>query len=1096
MRLPGKSMKPKPIVIFIFFFLVVAAFAQSSTTPLVTLNTVPSREVGQPKLISESGNPNLVEGREMWEPQSVAFDTSGATPIVYVCDTFNNRVLAWKNAASFTNGQAADLVIGQPDKYATTAWGPGTQFSTLLRSPTGIAVSKAGDLYVADSGNNRVVRYFTPFSQTNRDYPTIDLVIGQPTYGTNSANYPTGTTNAQGLSISGYQAGLAFDSSGNLWVVDAGNRRVLEFPASSLTPNNNAPAATVVLGQPDLVTLQTNIDAGQQKNQQILNQFDIPSQLAFDSAGRLFVTDADTNPNYSFNRVLVFVPSNGQFSNGQAAARAMGVIVSSQSTGLTTAQQTDLVDRTYMYSPGSVFFPSDGTIGVVDTGYNRILIFPPYSQWPDPTATFSPKATQVVGQNGSFHNKNQDANTSPTVLTPPIVGNAFANPSAAAILPGTNELFVVDTGNNRVLVLPPPTGTATYGNATRVLGQLTMSMGQANLIEGREFDFIAATTSGGIVVDAGLTLDTAGSVPHLYVADPYNHRVLGFYDARQLQPGGHADLVIGEPDFQTAMCNAPTGDANQPKNNSLCYPRGVLTDSKGNLYVADTGNGRVLRFPAPFANWPTVPTQEAADLVLGQPNFVTVNKDPNRTSMRAPYGMAFSGTNGMLVSDAGDNRVLYYPFTANGTFVAGTDNGKSATKVFGQADFVTISSGSATNKMSAPHHIACDTSGQIYVTDTGNNRVLIFSDPASSLTPLANANPTLVLNLSSPQGIYVSPITGEVWVTSGSTAVRYPKYDTLQLNNASTGTVQAASNTLALVQDQFGDLFVADASNRVAVFYQGLVGVNGASFFLGEPLAPGQWATVYPFPASNVKTVCGLQNPSTQWGTTTATASLPFPTTVGDIQVLFNGELSPIYYVSPGQINFLVPQDAPTSGTASIIVQQASTGQVFGAGTVQMNAVSPGVFVLGLDCNGGSFGSSTYQAAVINQDGTVNSKTNPAARGSVISIYGTGQGPVSNPPTDGNTPLATPPYSTTPQTPRVFIGTNFVDSVTKLPGDPTNNQWVTFSGLAPCCAGLWQINVYVPMGTAPGQTLIAVQYNQYISWDVNSPYKLYFWVKQ
>src|SRR4029077_6741696 len=105
-----------------------------------------------------------------------------------------------------------------------------------------------------------------------------------------------------------------------------------------------------------------------------------------------------------------------------------------------------------------------------------------------------------------------------------------------------------------------------------------------------------------------------------------------------------------------------------------------------NLYVADTVNGRVLRFPAPFAHQ----GQQQADLVLGQHDFFASIPDPSSRTMKFPYGLAIVGTNGLAVSDAGDNRVLFFKFTGNGTFTAGTDNGIAATKVFGQQDFNTI----------------------------------------------------------------------------------------------------------------------------------------------------------------------------------------------------------------------------------------------------------------------------------------------------------------------------------------------------------------------------------------------------------------------
>ena len=206
---------------------------------LVPLNPAPSRIVGHPQaeqLSVVSTAPNLVEGRELWGPNGIALDTSVTPNILYVSDTFNNRVLAWKDATGFTSGQPADLVIGQQDFYHTSAQGPGQQFQTGMSSPTGLAVDSNGNLYVADSGNNRILRFPKPFAAQGSQFP--DLYIGQPNLNSRAANY-TGMVAAQGIALlspSGvpYRASIAFDSSGNLWMSDPGNRRVLRFKGSDV----------------------------------------------------------------------------------------------------------------------------------------------------------------------------------------------------------------------------------------------------------------------------------------------------------------------------------------------------------------------------------------------------------------------------------------------------------------------------------------------------------------------------------------------------------------------------------------------------------------------------------------------------------------------------------------------------------------------------------------------------------------------------------------------------------------------------------------------------------------------------------------------
>ncbi len=1095
----GKSMNHKYLVFSIVLLSsAVAAEAQSTS---VTLNGSPSRQIGQPLLIPKTSNPNLVEGRELWRPNGIALDPSTSPPMVYVADTLNNRVLAWKNATSFTNGQAADLVIGQPDQYTTTPSGPGTTFTTGLSDPTGLAVYK-GDLYVADSGNNRVLRYKAPFTQYAQtgSYPTPDLYVGQPSLKSKTANYPSGAPTAQGLSFAPnsstvFLACIAFDSAGNMWVTDPGNRRVLEFNAADVATGGGLLTAAVELGQLDFVSVQTALNPA--SGQLIANQFAVPSQLTFDGAGNLYVSDADPNYPQFLSRVLVFTPTSASgtaaFTNGEAAARIMGVVESSQIQSLTAAQQLAIYDETEFNNPGGIFFLADGSVGVVDTNDSRILVFPPYSSWPSANTYVSPQATGVLGQKGSFQTFGANGNTTLTVLTPPASAAVFSAPITAAFLSSTSELFVVDTGNNRVVVMPNQSGTVPFGNASRVLGQDTMTMNSPNLIEGREFQFY-----NGQNADAAVALDTTGPVPHLYAADPYNHRVLGFYDARKLQSSGvpqgqHADIVIGEPDFNTALCNYPSGDPTQTTASGLCFPRGVLTDSNGNLYVADTYNGRVVRFPAPFAAWPKTQVLESADLVLGQTSLTGEPiTDPSATHMALPYGLAFSGTNGLVVSDLADNRVLYIPFSSGQTtFIAGADNGKPASKVFGQPDFVTVAAGSASNQLNSPHHISTDSNGQVYVTDYGNGRVQIFGDPNNPLTPFASADAILsVPNLGHPQAIFVNQSTGEIWVGTGSTATRFPKYDTLELNPAATGSVQVAGAALALAQDQYGDLFVADVYSRVAVYYQGLAGENAQASYAGQPLAPGVVASLYPIASQ------------TQFATSSMPTAPPFPALTGypmptmlaDEEVLFNGAPAPLYFVSPGQVNFFVPQAAPVTGAADVEIVQVSTGQVLGAASVPMAQVSPAIFC---GASGGCLATGKYyQAAVLNQDNSVNSATNPAARGSVIQIFCTGQGAVNNAPADGAA-AGISPLSETPQTPRVAIGTCFVDDCGPLlGGDPTNGQWVTYSGLAPDYAGLWQINVYVPMATEPSaQVPIGIQYDGVGNANPSSLFRLSIAVK-
>jgi uncharacterized protein (TIGR03437 family) len=1005
-----------------------------------------------------------LDGREFYYPQGVVLDTSTSPPGIFVADTGNNRVMAWKNATGFTNGQPADLIIGQPDAFSTAPGGGSSTFSTGLSQPVGLAVLN-GDLFVADTGNNRILRYRSPLShQTGNIVP--DLWLGQPSLTSKAAN-SAGSLSAQGLSLAGSQSYLAFDSQGppNLWVADPGNNRVLRFPASSFACSNcgssgSNGAADMVIGQPNLTTSYTALP-NNQTSAVIGNQFNVPGGIAFDAAGRLYVTD-DGVTAYP-GRVLVFTPPFQP--GGMAASRIMGVF--SPSNPPTSNAQ---FFETVMSAPTGVFFFPDQSVGITDSRSHRILVFPPFAQWPDPNTSYSPQATAVFGQT-TFLNIGPNGAATSTTVTPPPSASTVADPTSVFYLKTTNELYLTDTLNNRVTVLQVFPNNDTLGNATRVLGQDRFNTGSINLIEGREFDFVTGSSNNQAIADAAIAIDSTGSVPHLYVSDPGNHRILGYKDLRNPNMSAPADLVIGQPDGATALCNYPTGDRAQPNSSSLCAPKGIAVDSNGALYVADSGNGRVLRFPAPFST-PSGQTPQA-DLVLGQAGFFSSITDPSNQTMAVPYGVAISGTNGLLVSDQAHNRVLYFKFTGKGTFTGGADNGIAATKVFGQPNFTSIAAGSTSVGLNQPRHIACDSTGQLYVADTGNNRIQIFGDPASAQTLSAGQGAGLTLPTNGAEGVFVNQSSGEVWVanTRSNTAVRYPKYETLLFNQTPLDATPiqplitlngqlASVPTLALAQDQYGDLVLADGANRVSVFFPGITYLNGASFAADKPyLAPGMIGTLKPLNASN-----------SFGGATAANNNSTWPTSLGGIQLLINGAPVPLDYVSPGQINFQVPNGAPSSGTMDAQVIQTSTGQVLGAGSIPIQPVATGLFM----CD--SSNGTLRQACVLNQDFSVNSGTNPAARGSVIQIFATGVGYVPGAPPDG-TPASGP--ISAPASLRVYLGTQgYVDETPLLPNESNGGNFVKYSGLAPGLVGVWQVNVQIPMITAPAtQTILALVLN-------------------
>lgn len=212
-----------------------------------------------------------------------------------------------------------------------------------------------------------------------------------------------------------------------------------------------------------------------------------------------------------------------------------------------------------------------------------------------------------------------------------------------------------------------------------------------------------------------------------------------------------------------------------------------------------------------------------------------------------------------------------------------------------------------------------------------------------------------------------------------------------------------------------GTLICAGLSAQIVI-------VNNASFRADQPVAPGSWVAAF----GNFA------------GATTATATaFPLSSALGGAKVTVDGIESPLYDVRSTQITFLIP-GAVTPGIRPV---QVTLGSNTFTGSVRVIAAAPGLFIKDTQL--------PPRGAIRNQDGvSENTSSTPAKRGEVISIYGTGQGPLNRAVTDGAVPGATPSLAASRSTPQVFIG--------------GVEARVLYSGLNPDAPGLWQINAVVP----------------------------------
>lgn len=1023
-------------------------------------NPIPDRVLGRlpgaPFTLPEAvgGSPNLVEGRELWEPQDVAVDTSRTPAALYVADTLNNRVLAWRDAGSFEDGAYADAVLGQKDLLSTNELTPRPGLLGGMTSPSSVAVDHLGRVFVLDTGNNRVLRFRSPFDE--QDPGKLELIIGQTqrlgfcanqdaaanntcVAVANSASAPNNSKlrlNAQYLG--GVLASrIRFDTQGNLWVTDAGNHRVLRFPRDAVRLDSNiTPAGTIdpviradlVIGQPDMESAaanrgRLNTPANEAPDRLKLDLLRFPNALAFDSQGRLYVAD-------DLGRVLYYgVP--GQ--NGQPAARVLGILVIQAGDELPSAINDAtfgavLREGVFAGGPRGLFTIGDHLL-VADTLQHRILKFEPPESWPDPTVRFTVRATGVWGQDDFTTGfSNRYPFREPTAMS-------LHTPSSAVF--ANNEVWVADSGNNRVLVFPNLIEAGPAAMARGVLGQPSYEFRAPNFIQGREF---SAARMDGLRFAPHAAIDYSSDPPRLYVADPGNNRVLGFADARTVKPGDYADVVLGQVDFYRQLANSPFNDPNYPTEFGLLAPTAVAVDPEGNVWVADTGNGRVVRFPRPFDD-PENRWQQA-DLVIGQPSANTRwSPDPEQGRMTRPVAIVFTGQGQLLVADYAHNRVLRF----DPPFFTGMD----AAVVIGQPDFNSFTPGTGPAQLALPYALSLDSDDRLYVADAANSRVQVF-DRVSGLTSNGPVAAPVNFRLGSgntamqPVGLAVDRNTGRIWVADArNNRVRnFPNYFGLltQVTVAeeySYGfTLPAAPFRITLMQN--GGFILGGLDSRLSIHSPGILAEGGGgTFLLGSTNAASGFFSVTPGGLSQLR-VPGM----TFSESAIVHSGSPLPMDTNDFEVLVNGRPAPILRMESNSIRYVMPWETPVGKPVEFRVRRISLDETVGYQFQALDPASP-AFLTTANFMVGT--TPARQIRATNANGSDNNSGNPATAGSEVTLYLTGYGPIDPPPVDGE----------------AAERTAAIDGTLRF-GSAGREGQVLSSTLDPNEPGVWRIRVRLP----------------------------------
>jgi sugar lactone lactonase YvrE len=223
-----------------------------------------------------------------------------------------------------------------------------------------------------------------------------------------------------------------------------------------------------------------------------------------------------------------------------------------------------------------------------------------------------------------------------------------------------------------------------------------------------------------------------------------------------------------------------------------CGSSGFFVSPTRFLATLDAGNNRVLIYDAPFS------TGQAASVVLGQADFNTGTAATTATGMRFPAEVVVDADGNLFVADWNNCRVIQFkaPFT----------NGMSATLVLGEPDFTTAACATSATGLAGGTGVKIGLFGKLWVSDTGNNRVVEFTPPFSN-------------------GMAATLAIGQADLTHGSCN-----------QGAAAPTASSLCGTRSLAFDWEGNLWVAEYdNNRVTEFKPPFATGMAASVVLGQP---------------------------------------------------------------------------------------------------------------------------------------------------------------------------------------------------------------------------------------------------------------------
>jgi len=635
---------------------------------------------------------------------------------LYIADQENWRI---RKVAAATGVITTVAGIGQ---YGNTGDG-GPAISATFMNPTGLAVDSAGDLYIADSNGNVVREVYAGSGK-------ISTVAG--TYSGNPYYNPSGYSGDGGPATSALlnqPFGVAVDGAGNLYIADSNNGAIRKVSATNSIASPSGfitGIITTVAGNGNLFGCSSlSGDAGAATSASLC----YPRGVTTDSAGNLYIAET-------------------------SESRIREVTVASAPPTTATAAPVFSVPAGTYFNPQTVTL-SDATPGAA------IYV----SMTGDPATTLWP------GYNGPI-------NVTGTIMV-----------SAVAVAPGMLPSTPVTASYT---ITSPPTAVISTVAGNGVSG----TSGAGGPATSAEFAYLR-----------GMAIDSAGNI---YLADS-NAFVVWEISAKT----GNIAIVAGNG------TPGSSGDGGPAVNAELESPSGIAVDKAGNVYIADTQTNSIRKVTAATG---VISTVAGARNLYGIPGGKGDGGLATLAFLNQPAGLALDSAGNLYIADTYDYVVrkvtastgIISTFAGNWAYGYGGDGGPATSA-----------------KLNTPFALAFDSAGNLFVGDEYGGRIRKVAAGTGVISTVAgngdefgtSGDGGLAINAEIfPQGLAVDA-AGNVYISSWPGSVREVSASTGNIarvvgngyagfsGDGGSATVAAILNPQGLAFDAAGNLYIADAGN-------------------------------------------------------------------------------------------------------------------------------------------------------------------------------------------------------------------------------------------------------------------------------------------